>query len=199
MSEPSDISDPGDPEQGSPLLPTAEGISSGGDAFAALMARRAAALAAPERSIEAAPSRDLIAFGYGGERYAVEVTSATAVVPLDQLVALPGVDPAHLGLVVHRGLAYALIDPNAALDRPAPQPSRPALAVLLHHPDSAIGVAADVIHGVIRHDAARLDGASATGIVAAILPDGTSVLVADALARDARLIVDHRLRPSPTS
>lgn len=165
-------------------------------AFDAQMARRAAELAEPDPTGAQAASRDIIAFGLAGERYAIEVEAAAAVAPLDQLVVLPGLDPVHLGVVVHRGVVHALIDPNALLGRPVAGTPAPALAVLVAAPDCAIGLAADIVFGVRREREDSLSAASPTSIITAILPDGTSLLAADALARNARLIVDHRMRPS---
>lgn len=163
--------------------------------FAERMAQRAEALAAPEHRPEAPAGRDLVAFARAGRRYAVEIAAAGAVVPIEDLVRLPGVGPEHLGLLMHQGLLYAVVDPGVLLDLPQEGAAAPAFAVLLDDPGCAIGLAADALLGLVR-DAAPLPEASGPGLVAAVLPDGASVLKADALALSARLVVDHRLRPS---
>lgn len=164
-------------------------------AFAAKMRQRAEALAEAEEAENVSAKRDVMIFGLAGQRYAIEVARAAGVIPLTHVVALPGVDRLHLGLVVHRGLLHALIDVNVLLDRPVAPAEPPAFAVLLDEPDCAIGLAANEIHGIAREEAERLDqGAGRPAIVGAILPDGTSVLAPEAVARNARLIVDHRLR-----
>ncbi|MFG1359941.1 chemotaxis protein CheW [Xanthobacter pseudotagetidis] len=165
------------------------------EALAARMAQRAQALAAPEERTGPAPGDDLVVFGLAGQRYAIDIPAAEAVVPIDQLVPLPGLGAAHLGLLMHRGLLYAVVDVNALLDRPVAEPATPAFAVLLNDPGCAIGLAADALFGVAREATPERGGAGA-GLLCALLPDGTGVLDAEALSLSARLVVDHRLRPS---
>lgn len=167
------------------------------EALAARMAQRAQALAAAEERTGPAPGDDLVVFGLAGQRYAIDIPAAEAVVPIDQLVPLPGLGAVHLGLLMHRGLLYAVVDVNALLDRPVAEPAAPAFAVLLNDPGCAIGLAADALFGVAR-EATPERGAPGAGLLCALLPDGTSVLDAEALALSARLVVDHRLRPSST-
>lgn len=167
------------------------------EAFAARMALRAQALAAPEERAGLAPGKDLVVFGLAGQRYAIEIPAAEAVVPIDQLFPLPGVGAVHLGLLMHRGLLYAVVDLNALLDRPVAEPATPAFAVLLNDPGCAIGLAADALFGVVRDGSLQSD-ATGSGLLASLLPDGTGVLNAEALSLSARLVVDHRLRPSST-
>lgn len=167
----------------------------------ARLARRAAALAAPESTAETTPPVELVAFSLGAQRYAIALAATAAVTPVTSLVRLPDTDPMHLGIVAHRGELFALVDPNRLLERPGTGASPvPALAVLLNHPDCAIALAADDLIGVMT-PGSRLPTAALprSGPVIALLPDGTQVLSADALARNARLIVDHRPRLSPAS
>lgn len=167
----------------------------------ARLARRAAALAAPESATETTPPVELVAFSLGTQRYAIALAATAAVMPVTSLVRLPDTDPVHLGIAAHRGELFALVDPNRLLERPGTgAPPAPALAVLLNHPDCAIALAADELIGVMT-PGSRLPtpALSRSGPVIALLPDGTQVLSADALARNARLIVDHRPRLSPAS
>ncbi len=166
------------------------------DALADRLARRAARLAAPEPDDRAETGSALVVFGRAGMRYALDISATLAVIPADALVPLPGVGGCHLGLVIHRGSLHAVIDPNVLLDRDTDPPPAPAFAVLLDHPGCALGLAADVLHGVVRRDGA---GPGRPGLLAGLLPDGTGVLSATALAGHAGLIVDHRLRPSSGS
>lgn len=164
------------------------------------MARRAALLAAPDPAAEAPPTRELVAFGLAGVRYALPVPDTAAVIPLDDLVGLPGTDALHLGILVHRGTLVTVVDPNGVLEQPAEQAAPPRLAIVLEHPDCALALAADALFGVVRQ-AVRPPSAGPVrgGLVSDLLTDGTRVLSADAFARNARLIVDHRLRPSPAA
>lgn len=167
----------------------------------ARMARRATALAAPEPATETSAPVELVAFSLGAERYAIALAATSAVMPVTSLVRLPDTDPVHLGIVAHRGELFALVDPNRLLERPGTGVSpAPALAVLLNHPDCAIALAADDLIGVMTPESHLPTPAlPRSGPVIALLPDGTHVLSADALARNARLIVDHRPRLSPAS
>ncbi|MEP9380545.1 chemotaxis protein CheW [Aquabacter sp. CN5-332] len=169
--------------------------SASAEDFAAEMARRASILAAPERAATSVAPRQMVLFGYGAEQYALDIDRAAAVVPLTEVVPLPGVDAIHLGLVVHRGALYALIDLNALLERPVAHDAAPAFAVLIEDPDCAIGLAADTLVGIRRVDEARIEATTtSSALVTAILDGGASLLSPDALTRNARLIVDHRLR-----
>lgn len=168
------------------------------------MARRAAVLATPEPTEETTPPLELIAFSLAGMRYAIPLSATAAVTPVDHLVRLPDTEPVHLGILVHRGALFALVDPNRLLDRQVSMAAPPTLAVLVDHPDCAIALAADTLIGVVPH-AGPLPASTLArgGPVIALMPDGTPdgihVLSADALARNARLIVDHRPRLSPAS
>lgn len=164
------------------------------------MASRAAALSAPAPVAATTPPLELVAFVRAGERYAIPLAATAAVTPVSHLVRLPDTDPAHLGILAHRGDLFALVDPGQLLERGGDTPAPPVLAVLVAHPDCAIALAADDLVGVVLHDR-RLPASSPSrsGPVAALLPDGTHVLSADALARNARLIVDHRRRLFPAS
>lgn len=163
----------------------------------ARMARRAADLAAPAPETDSRPTRDLVAFGRGGVRYALPLADTLAVARLDQLVRLPGTDAPHLGILVHRGELFALVDPNDVLDQPGPQGDRPALAIVLAHPDCALALAADTLIGTVRQVLSPApDGPVRGGLVSARLADGTRVLSGEAFARNAHLIVDHRPRPA---
>lgn len=164
------------------------------------MARRAALLAAPDPAADAPPTRELVAFGLAGVRYALPLPDTAAVIPLDDLVSLPGTDAPHLGILVYRGNLFTVVDPNGVLEQPAEQAAPPALAIVLEHPDCALALAADALFGVVRQTV-RPSPASPVrgGLVTDLLTDGTRVLSVDAFARNARLIVDHRLRPSPAA
>jgi chemotaxis signal transduction protein len=159
--------------------------------------KRADALAAPPAAEVA--RRDIVVFGLGEQRYAVEVMDADGVVPVNHVVALPGTDVLHLGLLAHRGTLYALVDLNVLLDRPQIQRSGPpGFGILVNDPECAVALAADVIHGTRAVEAARLDAHAAHyAIVRAILSDGTNLLAIDALTRNARLVVDDRMRAIP--
>jgi len=159
---------------------------------AAEMRRRAEALAAP-RGGEAEPTRDVLVFVRGGTAYALEVSGAAAVIPLRQVVALPGAGEIHLGLVVHRGQVHALVDINALLERAGDQRTAPGFAVLLDDADGAVALAADIVRGT-RAEPARLVQSAGPhpSIVQGVLPDGTAVISVEAVMRNARLVVDDR-------
>lgn len=165
-------------------------------ALADRLARRAERLAAPEPEAPAANLRDFVVFGLAGSRYALDLTATLAVVPVEQCVPLPGVDPCHLGILVHRGDIHALVDPEALLHREPHTAAEIAFAVLIDHPDCALALAADTLLGLVRAVPARPPAGSRPGLVGALLPDGTAVLSGEALARHARLVVDHAFRHS---
>jgi len=157
------------------------------------LARRTRALAEPEAADAGAAPPELIAFGWGGLRYAVPVEQAEAVVPLRNLLVLPGVGEPHLGVIAHDGRLYSVIDPAALSDHAVDAPPVPGFAVLLRHPVQALGIAADAIFGVTRVAADALSAVSSHySIVTAILPGSEHVLSPDDIGRNVRLVVDHR-------
>lgn len=166
---------------------------------AARLERRTRELAAPKAADAGAARVETVGFERGGLRFAVRVEEAQAVVPLGHLLVLPGVGGPHLGVAVHDGQLYAVVDPAPLIAAeatygPAAAAPAPRFVVLLRAAEFSIGLAADAVAGIVALDDDRL--AAATGhhaFVAAILPGGAHLLSPEDIGRNVRLVVDHRL------
>lgn len=155
---------------------------------------RALRLAAPPAATTLSQPIDLVLFRSGSGRYAIDAGQADVVLHA-AATPLPGVPSFHLGLILHRGGVCPLVDIGPLLGRGAAGRDGAGYAILCSAGDGAIAIAADVIDGLFRVDAAGLalpPGGDGHPAIHGMTADGAVVIDAARLLRDARLIINDQ-------
>jgi purine-binding chemotaxis protein CheW len=156
---------------------------SAGDDVRQILRARAAALAAPLPAAQSDDVVELVVFRAGNERYAIEAIEAEEAIEVGDVTPVPGLPPFYLGLIVHAGVVYPLVDVRPLAGAPVEFDLQPAQALLFLSSERAIAVAAEWVESFVRIDTASIaDGKTSDGIV---------LLDLQKLLADVRLVVDH--------
>lgn len=114
----------------------------------AILVERARSLA----RVPAAPPEGeellVVAFTVGDEAFCVEAAHVREVVRLRQLTAVPGAAVAVRGVTTYRGEILAVVDPRAALGRPAGALADLLWIVVLGSAEPELGLLAGEVSGV---------------------------------------------------
>jgi purine-binding chemotaxis protein CheW len=165
-----------------------------------ILAARARALAQP---IEDVPTPDevvdLLVFSLAGERYAVAAASVLEVIPLRELVTVPGAPRVVLGIVNHRGRILPVLDLRRVFELAGESVTERSRVVVAEAGGLTFGVFADAVAGVVRVGPQELE-ARPTGLVGGhqtfvltVTRDMVAVVDLEALARDPRITVNEEI------
>lgn len=202
MADPIDGRGPGvamDWERARARLDRAEAALAAGDSAAPeevhrILRDRALRLAAPPVSTTLSQPVDLVLFRSGNGRYAIDAGHADVVLHA-AATPLPGVPSFHLGLVLHRGEVYPLVDIGPLLGLGPAGRDGVGYAILCSAGEGAIAIAADAIDGLYRLDGAGFalppesEGHSA---IHGMTVDGAVIIDVARLLRDARLTINDQ-------
>ena len=162
-----------------------------------VMERRARALARPLAPPEKNEgSLEVVLFGLGRERYALETRFVREVLRLVDLTLLPGAPPPFAGVTHHRGEILVVVDLRGLLGISAEGVTDLSRVVVLGEGEGQIGLMADQVFEVnkLPAEALRPPPESVSGIGREILRGltGDAILVLDpeALLRHRRLFLD---------
>jgi purine-binding chemotaxis protein CheW len=164
-----------------------------------ILEERARALARPlAEDASEANHEELVLFSLGGERYGVDASRVTAVVPPVSPTPLPGARAALAGVVNHRGEVLAVVDLRGLLGATlaAEVPSEGRI-VVVDAGGTVFGLRADEVIGLARVEAsgpgpqpARLEG-GLPGWIRGVTGGMVSIVDLEALARDPRVRVEE--------
>ena len=161
-----------------------------------ILARRADQYAKTALSTSDAETVDLIVFQIDGLRFGIELSHGSAVTTLANLTTVPGLPSFYLGVLTYRGKIYPVVQLNRLLSLESVESSERRYATLIRGEHGTLGLAATEIQGVsrVRRDTIAVSPHEAmqNRIVKGIGPDSTTIIHADRLLQDARLIVDDQ-------
>jgi purine-binding chemotaxis protein CheW len=165
-----------------------------------ILVERARALAKP---VNEAPSAgdvlEVLVFSLAGERYGIAAASVLEVIPLRDLVAVPGTPRVVLGIVNHRGRILPVLDLRRVFELTGEGVGENSRIVATRSGASTFGVFAETIVGVVAVGAVELSTrpAGPTGgretFVLAVTSDMLAVLDIEALAGDPRITVNAEI------
>lgn len=166
-----------------------------------ILRARARQLARPLEQAADIDPVEVLEFGLGGERYALEAAHVHDVQPLRELAPLP-CTPAFLrGLVNIRGRLVPVIDLKRFFGLAEQGITDLHRVILLRTDDLEIGLLADTVEGVYLLDRQQIQRSlpTLTGIRQEFLRGVTAgrlvVLDAQAILADPRIIVDENVDP----
>jgi len=163
---------------------------------AQVLRRRAEALARPPLA-ETSPGEgriEILVVEVADERYGLEARHVREVAAVGHLTRVPGVPPALLGVVNHRGRILPLFDVRRLLDLPSD--ARPPVAfVAVEVAAKRFGLAINAVTGIAALAASELFGPSPAApggrrAVRAVTRDMVGVIDLDALVAEARFTVN---------
>lgn len=165
-----------------------------------ILAERARVLAKP---IKEAPTPsevlDLLVFSLAGERYGIAAASVLEVIPLRELVTVPGTPRVVPGIVNHRGRILPVLDLRRVFELAGEGVTEASRVVAAEAGGLTFGVFAEAVVGVVRIGAQELE-ARPTGFtggrqtfVLAVTRDMVAVVDLEALARDPRITVNAEI------
>jgi purine-binding chemotaxis protein CheW len=165
-----------------------------------ILAARARAVAQPIKETSTSDEVvDLLVFSLARERYAVVAASVLEVVPLRELVRVPGAPRVVLGIVNHRGRILPVLDLRRMFDPAGESVTEGSRVVVAEVGGLTFGVFADAVAGVARVGAQELE-TRPTGFTAghetfvlAVTRDMVAVVDLEALARDPRITVNEEI------
>lgn len=153
----------------------------------ALLAERARILAQPSDEATRAPRLGLVRVRLGGDPFAVATADIAAVARGSELAPLPGAAPPTVALAAWRGRLLPALDVRPLLGLPS-LGSRALLVLRDDGTDAALLV--DDVETLDEATAASLhaipDADRGSGMLRALLPDGTPLLDVAAVLRQAR-------------
>jgi chemotaxis signal transduction protein len=146
--------------------------------------RRAQQLAERETADVDVATLPVLVIGVGTERYGIELSELTEVLPYRGCTPVPGAPPALLGVINVRGDIKPVADLRRVLDLPPGDDSATGYVVMLRRADGGIGLRVEAIDDVRQVD--RVDLVS-IGDNAAPIPGSRFV---KALAADNLILLD---------
>jgi purine-binding chemotaxis protein CheW len=155
-------------------------------AAAALLERRAAALATPPRANASAALLEVVAFCLGSETYALESGYVFAVFRLAEMALLPGAPAPVHGVTLWNGELTTVLDVRSILGISASALNDLARVIVVGADRPAFGILADSVEGIRRFAAEAIHAREAvagvaTGYVTAMTTDAVLVLDAERL------------------
>lgn len=118
-----------------------------------VLVERARALALQEESAAAESGAARLSFRLSGSSYSLPAMAVREVQPLGTCTPLPAVPPFIVGLVNVRGRLITAVDLRPLLGIPAERPAPTAQLLIVSVDDNEIGLLADTVVAVRRHDA----------------------------------------------
>ncbi|MBI2202800.1 MAG: chemotaxis protein CheW [Candidatus Rokubacteria bacterium] len=165
-----------------------------------ILVERARALAKP---VNEAPSPgdvlEILVFSLAGERYGIRAASVLEVIPLRELVAVPGTPRAVLGIMNHRGRILPVLDLRRVFELTGEGIGDNGRVVAAQSGGSTFGLFAETIVGVVTVGAQELSArpSGSTGgrdsFVLAVTSDMVAVLDIEVLAGDRRVTVNAEI------
>lgn len=165
-----------------------------------ILVERARALATP---LDEAPGPgdvvEIVVFSLAGERYGIRAASVLEVMPLRELVAVPGTPPAVLGIVNHRGRILPVLDLRRVFELTGEGVGENSRVAVVQSGGSTFGLFAETIVAVAAVGAQGLSArpSGSTGgretFVLAVTSDMVAVLDIEALADDPRITVNAEI------
>ena len=142
-----------------------------------------------EKPLEARIERvDMLVFGLGDARYAVELSALAEVLPYRGATAVPGAPARLVGVINVRGDIRAIADPRADLGLPAHDRPETGYVLMLADQNQPIGLRVDSVEAIRQIDprsvapvVARHNAATGARPITGITPDSVIVLDAPAL------------------
>jgi purine-binding chemotaxis protein CheW len=162
-----------------------------------ILDQRARLLAqAPVQAARAGELREVVTFRLGKERFALALGSIRQVVPVADIVPVPGA-PSHLAGVVNlRGEILAVFDLRRLQGSEGHRPATGARVLVVGTDRAELGLLADAVDEILtlRPDAIlpppSLAGLRAGGLIEGVTADALIILDGAALLADQRLVID---------
>jgi purine-binding chemotaxis protein CheW len=154
----------------------------------AVLAERARLLARPAAEVSTSESAELIEFGAGDERYAIEAACVWRLERLGSITPLPGAPRYFAGVTNLHGQLVPLIDLRLLLGATAT--AAPTYGLVLGDQRAQFAVVAETLLAMRTVSLDELGShAMARTLVRHILPDGSAVIDGAALIADPRLVI----------
>jgi purine-binding chemotaxis protein CheW len=176
----------------------ASGTQRSPEQVARILEERAQKAARPAEEVAApAEALDLLVFSVGTERYGIETAHVVEVIPLRALTSVPCVPDFVLGVIHHRGRMLPVLDLGRLVGPGARAADETGRVVSLEVGPMAFGLRADAVVGVAHARAAELAPPAGTDpggrrtLLRGVSADGVAVLDVEALAADARLVINE--------
>jgi len=154
---------------------------------------------APDRAEAAGDRFEVVEFLLMYERFAVESKFVQEICPLKEISLLPCVPPFVVGVMNVRGRIVPVVDIRRFFDFPMKKLTDMNRVIVLASGDTEFGILADVIHGMRRIYAERLQASlpTLTGIreeyLKGVTGDGVVVLDGVKLLSDGRIFVNDQV------
>ncbi|MBX3009983.1 MAG: purine-binding chemotaxis protein CheW [Caldilineaceae bacterium] len=175
--------------------PSAVATPSVAETQATLRARARALANVPSAKTDIAEALTVVAFRLADERYAVASAYVREIVPLKMLTPIPCTPAFLLGIVNLHGQIIAVVDLKKFLELPEKGLADTNRLLVLHTPQLEVGLVAEAILGVDKISVAQLRPPFQTlskvskEFISGVTPDGITLLAAERLLADKRLIV----------
>lgn len=167
------------------------------DSDGEILKKRAVELARPVETVEVETLLPVIEFQLASEVYAFELCYVKKVVPVSQLVDLPGTPNFVAGICHLSGQILSVIDLRMFFDLPVNKGDRCQTLVLLQAQHMQLAILAEEILGVreLKNSSLQERLPTLTGVreryLKGVTPDQTIVLDAECLIGDETLIVNQ--------
>lgn len=161
-----------------------------------ILRRRAQLLARPLEQVSTQQTIQVVEFSLADERYAFELEYVKKVLPMQEVVSLPGAPDFAAGITSYMGQIIAVFDLRALFNLPTAKADSSHKILVLHSGAIQLALIAERVHGVRELPLASLqeDLPTLTGVRARYLrgisPEQTIVMDALALLEDEELVVD---------
>lgn len=166
-----------------------------------ILRRRAQELAKPPISIDKDDFREILAFSFAGENYALETFYVQEVCMLKNLAALPGTPPFLAGVMNLRGKILAIIDLRSFFELPPKGITELNRVIVIENEHTRFGLLVDAIEGVkqlknsdLQENLPTLQGIREKFLVG-VTVQMTALLDGSRLLSDEKLKVDMRREP----
>ena len=162
----------------------------------AVLAERARLLARPAVEVSVVPTVELVEFGAGSERYAIETAFVYRIERLGPVTPLPGTSRHFVGIMNLHGQLVPLVDLGELLG--AAPCANAAFVIVLGAPRAEIAIVADVLLELrtLPLDALGTTAPAPRPLVRHITPDGTAVIDGAAVIADPRLVACESTAPT---